>query len=195
MKKRFIFVGLLVALTLAGFGYYGYKAGQIQGQMNNRTPVMITLPGDNVVESDLDLSTLEVIAKDSDQIIHINDLKEPVVIVHLWATWCAPCLIEYPQLVQMIEQMNGKVALLSISMDYKKEPLDRFLNKISAMDKPHIYQAHDTEYATITNYKLNIKGIPTSYILDKNRIARKKIESEYNWADSAIQGYLNTLAD
>ena len=39
------------------------------------------------------------------------------VLVNLWATWCAPCVVEMPKLDALAAELHGKLAVVTISED------------------------------------------------------------------------------
>ncbi len=39
------------------------------------------------------------------------------VLLNLWATWCAPCVVEMPLLDDLAGEMEGKVAVMTVSED------------------------------------------------------------------------------
>ena len=43
-------------------------------------------------------------------------LDQPVL-VNLWATWCAPCVVEMPALDNLAAEMEGELKVLTISQD------------------------------------------------------------------------------
>lgn len=48
----------------------------------------------------------------------LQEIGEPVLI-NLWATWCAPCVIEMPLLDELAADMDGQVRVLTISEDLR----------------------------------------------------------------------------
>jgi thiol-disulfide isomerase/thioredoxin len=46
-----------------------------------------------------------------------SDLKGQPVLLNLWATWCAPCVVEMPLLNRLAGELDGKVRLLTVSED------------------------------------------------------------------------------
>jgi thiol-disulfide isomerase/thioredoxin len=55
-------------------------------------------------------------------------LNGQVVVLHLWATWCAPCRKEMPRLDELnteLEKRGGRV--LAVSIDIDPRNVERFL--------------------------------------------------------------------
>jgi cytochrome c biogenesis protein CcmG/thiol:disulfide interchange protein DsbE len=51
---------------------------------------------------------------------HADLIGGPVSIVNVWASWCAPCRVEHPQLTEL--SRDGRVQVLGIS--YRDDPAD-----------------------------------------------------------------------
>ncbi len=53
--------------------------------------------------------------------VALQDLKGKIVVVDVWATWCVPCVAEFPSLKQLEHDYGNKnVAFVGISMDSEK---------------------------------------------------------------------------
>ncbi len=50
--------------------------------------------------------------------LDLGALDQPVL-VNLWATWCAPCVVEMPLLDNLAGEMEGEVRVLTISQDVR----------------------------------------------------------------------------
>ena len=94
--------------------------------------------------------TLEKISKAG-----ISDLlankSEKIRLINVWATWCGPCVIEYPELVKL-QRMYGdrKFEFISLSADKPDDPekvLDFLKSRYSAV-KNYIFD-QDDKYALI----------------------------------------------
>jgi thiol-disulfide isomerase/thioredoxin len=44
-----------------------------------------------------------------------------VVVLNLWATWCAPCVEEMPSLTQMQRNFEGRIRVIPVSVDSEGE--------------------------------------------------------------------------
>ncbi len=49
--------------------------------------------------------------------LDLASLKGEPVLVNLWATWCAPCVVEMPMLDNLAEELAGDVRVLTVSQD------------------------------------------------------------------------------
>ncbi|MEO6042050.1 MAG: TlpA disulfide reductase family protein [Croceibacterium sp.] len=53
--------------------------------------------------------------------LDLASLKGKPALVNLWATWCAPCVVEMPLLDRIAGETGGKLAVVTISEDFKGE--------------------------------------------------------------------------
>ena len=66
-----------------------------------------------------------------------DDYKGQVVLVNLWATWCAPCVKELPTLDKLAaaHRDDGKLGVVTVSQDSGPQPsVEAFLAKLNAKD-------------------------------------------------------------
>ena len=75
--------------------------------------------------------------------------KGHVVVVNFWATWCGPCVAEFPDLVKFGKQYKSKgVVIMSVSADHKQDiptKVRPFLAGHSAYFPAFLEQASDPE--------------------------------------------------
>jgi thiol-disulfide isomerase/thioredoxin len=95
----------------------------------------------------------------------MNDLKGKVVLIDVWATWCAPCKVEIPHLKKMEEEFKGKdVAFVSISVDVEKDK-EKWRMMVEK-DQLGGTQLYAKGWSEITKY-YDITGIPRFMVFDK----------------------------
>ena len=80
-----------------------------------------TLPHYRQGESSVAGKTAENFAMDLDgKPAHLSDLRNKVVVLNFWASWCGPCVEETPSLIalqQRIASRNGVVLGVSVDED------------------------------------------------------------------------------
>lgn len=101
--------------------------------------------------------------KDLDGNVHrLSDFKGKVVVVDFWATWCAPCRVAIPEIIDLYEKYHDKgLVVIGISVD---RDINALRNFVKDQEMPYLILLADQ---TIVK-KYSIRAIPTLYIIDKN---------------------------
>lgn len=101
--------------------------------------------------------------------------KGKVNIVEFWATWCAPCIANFPHLSKVAEEYKSRgVNVFGISVDERKgvgfDSLKRFVGGPKGQNMHYIVGADDTLKYMSTYWKnaTGQRGIPFAMIVDKN---------------------------
>jgi len=98
----------------------------------------------------------------------LSDYRGKVVLLDVWASWCAPCKQELPVLDDMAKRLRGDgVEILAVSIDQERANLMKFLRA-----KPHwsLTVAHDPK-GEIAD-RLAPDKMPTSYVIDREGVIR-----------------------
>jgi thiol-disulfide isomerase/thioredoxin len=68
--------------------------------------------------------------------INLSDYRGKFVIVNFWATWCEPCITEWPQLDQLAKRLGDRddVLILAVSIDNELGPIRPFLEQMSLLE-------------------------------------------------------------
>lgn len=53
--------------------------------------------------------------------INFKSLETKVVVLNFWASWCQPCLEEFPSLVKFTEKYKGRVSVFAINADLEDQ--------------------------------------------------------------------------
>lgn len=105
--------------------------------------------------------------------IELRNVTTPIVILNFWASWCYPCLQEFPSLVKFQEKYKGKVKVIGINGDEDK-PLEN-IKKIEGKYKLNFESVEDST-STLAN-KFMINSYPVSIVYHKGKViyVNKKI--------------------
>lgn len=101
--------------------------------------------------------------------IKSDDLQGQVLLVNFWATWCGPCVEEYPDLMRLHENFAEKdFSVVGISTDQSKSSVRKFVEKYG-----HVYPMLMTTSAVTRDFGAGI-GLPVSFLVDrKGKIAKR----------------------
>ena len=98
--------------------------------------------------------------------VDLAAMKDKVVLVDFWATWCGPCVREMPNLIKAYEKYHDKgFEIIGISLDKDREALDKFVKK-QGLAWPQCFDGKgwQTELAG----KFGIRGIPATFLVGKD---------------------------
>lgn len=101
--------------------------------------------------------------------INVQDLnaliassKGRVLIINFWATWCAPCVKEFPGMVAVRQQYpESDLTMIGISVDYNVRPVENFV-KQNKVNFPIYLDNGDI------SKMMSIKSIPRTLIFNRN---------------------------
>ena len=100
-----------------------------------------------------------------DQKVYIRDFEGKLLILNFWATWCAPCKKEMPSLDNLqsnAELNNLKIFAINVSKENIKK-IDKFFKDLNI----HNFEPYFDSPTTLAK-KFNLRGIPTSILINKD---------------------------
>lgn len=99
------------------------------------------------------------------KMVSLADFKGKVVLIDVWATWCAPCRGELPHLKKLEEAMKGKdVVFIGVSLDAEKD-VEKWKKFIVDEELPGIQLFAGADSKISKDYK--ITGIPRFMVFDR----------------------------
>ena len=121
--------------------------------------------------------------------ITLESLRGRVVMVNFWATWCPPCIQEFPELERLAQEMRGhSFTLLAVSEDEGWAPVRGLIGardlamQIALDESKRLYHRYGTE------------RLPETYVIDKQGQLRLRFINVQPWMDESIVAYLKWLA-
>ena len=100
-----------------------------------------------------------------------DEAKDNVLVINFWATWCAPCVAEFPEFVKLDAEYRAKgVKIISISTDEKSD-LEKmvipFLKKQKATFEAFLSDADDPQELIDVVDKNWSGALPATFVFDK----------------------------
>jgi len=115
-------------------------------------------------------ATLRVVTRDG-RVITSDILRGRVVLVNVWATWCAPCRVEMPALQRIADAYAGdSLVVLGLSVDRgPATEVDAFL-----AERGITYPVAIIDQRTLDELG-GVRGYPTSILLDRDGVVRHAV--------------------
>ena len=134
------------------------------------------------------LGEIELVSFEDDSIFTNDDFKKnSFTLINFWASWCAPCRIEHPQLMELSKENNIKI--LGVNFKDKKINALKFLNDLG---DPYEYLTRDRNGKQSVNF--GIYGIPESILIDNKLTIIKKFVGPLTKQDlNNIKEIINNL--
>ena len=123
---------------------------------------------------------------DGTRTVHLADYRGKVVLVNFWATWCAPCVVELPSLLQLHRDQPNLV-ILAVSID---EDPDAYTNFV-ARRHVDLITVRDPSQSAAKLFHTDMW--PETYVIDRKGVIRSKYVGAQDWSDPEIRTFLTTL--
>jgi thiol-disulfide isomerase/thioredoxin len=120
----------------------------------------------------------------------LEDFKGQPVVLHFWASWCAPCVDEFPQWLATARAYEGKPGKwLAISLDESWDDARKILNGVEL--PKNVVSVLDPERKTPEAF--GSFEFPESYLLTSDlKIAQKWVGAQ-KWDGPAMRGKLDAV--
>jgi thiol-disulfide isomerase/thioredoxin len=120
----------------------------------------------------------------------LTQIKAPVVVVNLWATWCAPCVTEMPTLAKLQAAYPGKILVIPVSMDTAK---DREKARAFIAQHPPLGFYQDPKAAMVFTVTPPAEGLPTTILYGRGGRERARLSGGADWSGSDAHAVIEAL--
>ena len=108
----------------------------------------------------------------------LSDFYGKIVLVNVWASWCPPCVTEFPSIVKLAKKFEKDMVVLAVSQDSDRDDLDSFLKQQGVLGSNFVVTM-DAEKKV--PQLLNLVALPETFILDRKGKLIRKVSGVENW--------------
>ena len=118
----------------------------------------------------------------------LEDYHGQVVVVNFWASWCTPCVRELPSLNRLRKEFHDQpFEILGVNVAEPPNRLKRFFKRLP-IDFPVLYDRESEAF-----HAWNVKGLPTSFVIDREGEVRYQVRGAMEWDDAETIGIIKSL--
>ena len=116
-----------------------------------------------------------------DQITSISgdeiDIKGKILLINFWATWCAPCRSEMPELQKLSDSLDaGRFAVIGVSVDEDSNLIREFLLQYKIK-----FRNFQDDNFRLASEQLGIKTYPETFIVSPQGIITRRLSEVIRW--------------
>lgn len=122
--------------------------------------------------------------------IDLSAYQGQVVVLNFWATWCAPCRKEMPQLSELQAEFGGddfQVVTVATGRN-PPEGMKRFFDEVGVQNLP----LHRDPRSALAR-EMGVLGLPVTVILDARGQEIARMQGEADWASESARAIIAAL--
>lgn len=177
-------IGLTLGATWLMDGHDGAPAPEISSYQS--APVLL-----HTLAPDATLTGLNGVD------VKLYDFSGKVILLNFWASWCAPCIVEFQQFINLAKMMPDDIVILAVSIDDDRSDIDKFIKTripdYNTVSNLHIF--HDRDKSVSLDLFQTAKVPETIIITPKMMMARKIAGLSIEWDNEDTKRYLSGLKD
>lgn len=125
--------------------------------------------------------------------LKLSSYRGKTVLLNFWASWCAPCIIEFPKLQELARRHPDTLIVLAVSADSEAQDMTRFLTRIKFRAQPNFIIVHDPAKAISQDLFQTIR-LPETIIVDPAGLMVRKVVGDTDWTGAEMDKLLSGLA-
>ena len=97
-------------------------------------------------------------------IMELSDFGSEIVVLNFWATWCAPCVKEMPELDRFWQENKESVTLIGVAVSTPKLAVGGFIHRLG------VQYPIATDEEGILTHKYGVSMLPTTVLVNNEGV-------------------------
>lgn len=119
-----------------------------------------------------------------------EQMRGKLVFINFWASWCDPCVREFPSMLSLVKHFKGELLLIAISNDENKEDMESFIKAFEA-DIPGVHILWDPERKVSELY--GTYKLPETFMVGPDLKLIRKIVGIEKWYTPGSIEYISDV--
>jgi peroxiredoxin len=126
--------------------------------------------------------------------VTLSSFSGKVVLLNFWASWCAPCKEEMPDLGELAHILAPQkdVALVTVSVDSGPDEV-RDLLKTLLREEPPFPVLFDPNGSLAVGPKFGTNQFPETWLIDKRGVIRARFDGTRPWGNATVVELIDEL--
>ncbi|MBU26238.1 MAG: hypothetical protein CMD99_09460 [Gammaproteobacteria bacterium] len=129
-------------------------------------------------------STLEAYANNFTDLRDQSFKIQSPAVINFWATWCAPCIKELPDLEILGQKLSKDATVYLVNFGENTKTIEAFKNKKPELFGNNTVLLKDAKMSGLKSYGL--RGVPTTILINTSGKAIETIQGMKDWGATNI---------
>lgn len=177
-KKLLAFLSIIIFVL----GYTIYESMKLDRKLGQNS---FSSTGAAIKQFPMDMDWKHLVGDKNFDVNSVFKEKNKIV-VHFWATWCGPCEVEFPELVELTKlvKKNSNVVFLFVAVNDELPKVQKFLQKFEIGENVVLLKDNKNQFKRLGTYKM-----PETYLFDAKGSVVKKYSGQQPWTQTHMVNY------
>jgi len=120
----------------------------------------------------------------------LDQYRGSVVLLNVWATWCAPCVVEMPAIQRLYHDL-GPQGLKVIAVSIDTEATDSAVRAFASKRGLTFTILRDSSNRITEQYQTT--GVPETFVIGRDGVIRKKVIGASDWDSQGDRALVTQL--